>query len=168
MITGSGRALTLCCACTAFDPGVVLMRNTAEVRNFWLAVRETLLDAQLMTKVRSTLALCRYCYVIISTSSIACCQSTWILCGWSHLDNLQDAPAVSAHVLQGLKRLRDVNAQNDGMNYRNAMGIMFSAVSERWLGPGGLVHFEQKYCISCYYDVRSLTPVEAFEHTFSP
>ena len=49
-----------------------------------------------------------------------------------------------------------MNAQNDGMNYRNAMGIMFSAAPEQWLGPGGLVHFEQKYCISCHYDVRSL------------
>ena len=28
------------------------MRNTAEVRRFWLTVRETLLDAPLMAKVR--------------------------------------------------------------------------------------------------------------------
>ena len=40
------------------------------------------------------------------------------------------------------------------MNYRNAMAIMFSSIPDKWLGPGALVHFEQKYCISCYYDVR--------------
>lgn len=26
----------------------------------------------------------------------------------------------------------------------------------RWLGDGKLLHFEQKYCISCYYEVRLL------------
>ncbi len=58
---------------------------------------------------------------------------------------------------QGLQILQDVNEQNNGMNYRNAMAVMFSSAPDKWLGPGALVHFEQKYCISCYYDVRSLS-----------
>ena len=51
--------------------------------------------------------------------------------------------------------LKDVNSQNDGLNYRNAMALMFVTAPERWL-HGSLLHFEQKYCISCYYEVRSL------------
>ena len=35
-----------------FDPGVVLMRNTPEVRAFWRAAQETLQDTALMAEVR--------------------------------------------------------------------------------------------------------------------
>lgn len=56
---------------------------------------------------------------------------------------------------QGIPRLANVNNQNDNMNYRNAMGVMLMAEPERWLGPGKLLYFEQKYCISCYYEVRT-------------
>ena len=72
-----------------------------------------------------------------------------------------------ACMLQGLQRLQNVNAQNDGINYRNAMGVIFSTAPDRWLGPGGPVHFEQKYCISCYYHVRSSNSAQASASPYS-
>jgi len=158
-----------------FDPGVILMRNTPEVRSFWRAVQETLQDTALMAEV---------CFEL-HASSAPCCSSyrSLRICGcmlhgvtlrqhqklsraaifadgcnlFAHLSlavGLHEFPVMCS--TQGLQTLQDINAQNDGVKYRNAMAIMFSSAPDRWLGPGALVHFEQKYCISCYYDVRLL------------
>ncbi len=66
-----------------FDPGVILMRNTPEVRSFWRAVQETLQDAALMAKVCSEKfrALPRTCLsTCLSDFAAACC---WALPGAS-------------------------------------------------------------------------------------